>query len=391
MEILIHATNYNRTHQSIMSELYGMYEDVQEKELTEEEKNYSMVNDKYMEKDNNELYQNVTKAINDIGAKVNKINFPVFNVHPFPDKRIFLVDNCANLDDYRNKKVGKEIIEFYDEFDKKFGNIISNFTQKPLEYFRSYDKMKSVTDHFVCDYDNKKDLSPLEKMGLNLSEFYDYSKRFYGHFIFNYFVDEYTSGLEKTHLMQDFLGYMDRRIANHPHIAYKAPKMVIDFGHDTTVGPISRFMDSVFHKGYHKYCEFACNVYFELYKENGNDKYTVDYYLDDEKLISGMDYNEFKNTMQKHFWNETFTNEFCGVKEETKNTTEDETNLAEKKELEKQRNIYLILSIIFAVLFIIITTVAIILLKKMKTLQNERSEKLMGQNEIKGSELPTLS
>ena len=34
MEILIHATNYNRTHQSIMSELYGMYEDVQEKELT---------------------------------------------------------------------------------------------------------------------------------------------------------------------------------------------------------------------------------------------------------------------------------------------------------------------------------------------------------------------
>ncbi len=64
-----------------------MYEDVQEKELTEEEKNYSMVNDKYMEKDNNELYQNVTKAINDIGAKVNKINFPVFNVHPFPDKK----------------------------------------------------------------------------------------------------------------------------------------------------------------------------------------------------------------------------------------------------------------------------------------------------------------
>ena len=104
-----------------------------------------------------------------------------------------------------------------------------------------------------------------------------------------------------------------------------------------------------------------------------------------------MDYNEFKNTMQKDFWNDTFTYEFCGVKEETKNTTEDETNLAEKKELEKQRNIYLILSIIFAVLFIIIATVAIILLKKMKTLQNERSEKLMGENEIKGSELPTLS
>ena len=188
--------------------------------------------------------------------------------------------------------------------------------------------------------------------------------------------------------MQDLLGYMDRRIANHPHITYKAPKMVIDCGHDTTVGPISRFMDSVFHKGYHKYCEFACNVYFELYKEDGNDKYTVDYYLDDEKLISGMDYNEFKNTMQKHFWNDTFTNEFCGVKEETKNTTEDETNLAEKKELEKQRNIYLILSIIFAVLFIIITTVAIILLKKMKTLQNERSENLWVKMKLKEVNFP---
>ncbi len=381
-KILIHATDYNRTHQSILSELYGMYEDLLEPELNEKEKDYAMVNDIYMKDSNYELYTKLKAVLETTGNRVNNKSFPVFNVRKFPDKRIFLVDDCLKLNNYRHEKVGKKVREFYDEFDQKFGDVMTRFTGKSLEFFHLYDKMKSVTDHFICDYDNKKDLTPIEREGLNLEEFYNYSKRFYGHFIFDYFVDEYTSGLEETHLMQDMLGYMDRRIKFHPTITYKAPKMVMDCGHDTTVGPIARFMSTAFNIKYHKFCEFACNVYFELYKENDG-SYTIDYYLDDELLIKGMNYNEFSSTMKKHFWNDTYIDEFCGKKEDA--------DVTPKNKLEEYSNALFFISIISTILFLIFSTSTIVIFRRLKKLQKKFEANPLLDKEMEGSELPVLT
>ena len=382
MEILIHTTDYNRTHQSIMSELYGLYEDIRETNLTDEETNFNMVNDLYMSTSNKQLYTQIKDEIKLIDKKINKINFPILNVHTFPSKRIFLVDDCIKLNNYRLLKVGDQVREYYKEFDDKFSRILTSFMDKDNDYFHSYDNMKSVTDHFICDYDNKKDLKPLRLRGLNLEEFYDYSKRFYGHFIFNYFVDEYTSGLEETHLMQDLLGYMDRRIKYYPETTYKAPKMVMDCGHDTTVGPIARFIDSTFHVGYHKFCEFACNVYFELFFE-GNGKYSVDYYLDDEKLIDGMDYDEFKSTLQMNFWNDTYMDEFCGTREDT--------NIENKSKIEKYSNLLLAISIVSTMLFLIFITSTIVIFRRLKRLQKKIQENPLMDKDMEGSELPALT
>ena len=58
MEILIHATDYNRTHQSINSELLGMFGNTREKELTKEElERFQMINLNNMIKKNNDLLQ----------------------------------------------------------------------------------------------------------------------------------------------------------------------------------------------------------------------------------------------------------------------------------------------------------------------------------------------
>ena len=307
MEILIHATDYNHTHQSIMSELYAMYEDIKEKNLTEKEKDFYMVNKRY----NNlspTIQKNINQEIEKIGQRVNKNNFPIFNIRQFPSKRIFLVDDCIKLNNYRAEVTGDKVRKFYKEFDENFAESLSKIMNKSKEYFHSYDVMKSLTEHFICDYDNRRDLSHLKNYTLDIEKFYNYSKRFYGHFVFEYFIDNYTAALEETHLMQDLIGYMDRRIKNYPETTYKAPKMVMDCGHDTTVGPIARFMEGAFKIKYHEFCEFACNVYFELYKGNDN-TYTVNYYLDDELLINQMDYNEFKQKMQAHFWNESYMNE----------------------------------------------------------------------------------
>ena len=385
-QLLIHATNYNRTHQSIMSELYGMFEDNEEDNLKGNETEYSMVNNKYMIKNNMDLYNSIDKHLKEIGDKVNKKSFPVFNVHPFPSGRIFLVDNCIKLNNYRYEQTGAKISEYYKRFDNDFGKGLTNFTGKELAFFHIYDKMKSVTDHFICDYDGKKNLDPLKDYGIDLKKFYEFSKDFYGHFIFDYFVDKYTSGLEETHLMQDVIGYMDKRIkANKENIGdtYKAPKMVMDCGHDTTVGPMARFIDSAFDCGYHKFCEFACNIYFELYEDVETGKYSVDYYLDDDKLFENKDYDEFKKKIEARYWNDSYIDEFCGRKEDS--------DYDNKSELEKHADLLFNISIIATALFLIFLTSTIVIFKRLKKLQKKLKENPLMENELEGSELPALT
>jgi len=378
MEILIHATDYNRTHQSINSELMAMYEDCLEPELNDDEFKYEQVNLKYME---DSLKEEMKPYLDDLGKKVNLHSRPVFNIRKFKDKRIFLVDNCIKLDQYRDEKVGKKVRAFYDEFDKKFAKGFSNFINK--EYFHNYNKMKSITDHYICDYDNHKDLSIVTKNGIDLDEFLDFSKRFYGSFIFDWFVDDYTSGLEETHLMQDLLGYMDRRIKYHPKITYYAPKMVMDCGHDTTVGPIARFLSSSLGVRYHEFCEFACNIYLELYKEDDG-KYTVDYYLDDELIFKEKEfYKEFKEPIESHYWNDTYMDEFCGKKEDS--------DIDNSSKLSDYSNILFAISIVSSILFLIFITSTIVIFRRLKKLQKKLQENPLLNEETEGAELPALT
>ena len=306
----------------------------------------------------------------------------LINVHPFPKNRIFLVDNCKEIKVYRDEKCGNEVRALYKEFDEKYGNQCQKFFKlENKNYFTNYNKMKSITDHFICDYDNKKDLSAFhEETGIDLKEFYEFSKRFYGKFIFDWFIDEYTSGLEETHLMSDVLGYMDSRIKNKDKITYKAPKMVLDAGHDTTVGPISRFMSSAFNIKYNTFCNFACNVYFELYEDNGD--YFVDYYLDDEKLIDNMKYDEFKKKIQSKFWTDEQIENFC------KN---EDTKFNYKTDLEGNATLYMGISIISTSLFLVFGVSTIVIFRRLKKLEKKFNENPLLNNDLQGNELPDLS
>jgi len=261
MELLIHATDYNRTHQSIYSELMGMFAHSKEEPLKDSEINYNLTNKYYLEKYDNETKKKIDEEIKKLGNEVNAGSIPIFNIHDFPPNRIFLVDYCTKIDNYRDEQVGKLVRDLYKEFNEKYAKIFGTFIGPGN--FTDFDKMKSITDHFICDYDGKKDFGNLKNL-INLDEFYDFARRFYGTFIFHWFIDGYTSGLEETHLMQDLIGYMDRRIKYENVTTYKAPKMVMDCGHDTTVGPIARYMNATFNVPYHTFCDFACNVYYEL-------------------------------------------------------------------------------------------------------------------------------
>ena len=384
-EILIHATNYNRTHQSINSELIGMYGNSKEQELSPQEMNYELINFKYL---NKSLKSQIDNEIKQIGNQVNKDSIPIFNIKPFPDKRIFLVDNCLKIDQYRDEKVGEKVRDLYNEFQQKYAEKLLNFKKIKREYYTNYNKMKSISDHYICDYDNQKDLTKIVQYGINKTEFYNFTRRFYGTFIFDWFVDEFTSGLEETHLMKDLLGYMERRIEhrNEKEPNYHAPKMVMDCGHDTTVGPIARFMDSAFGCGYHNFCDFACNVYFELFKETndkGEERFTVDYYMDDDLLLKRVDFTTFKAKMESKFWNDNFVDQFCG--------TEEENSIKKSNGFEGNTNFLLGLSFVSTSLFLIFLTSTLIFFKRYRQLKKKLEENPMLDKDLEGSELPELT
>ena len=274
-------------------------------------------------------------------------NIPIFNVHPFPPNRTFnLETNCKNLDKMRDENLkGKEDLLFgyflqHKEKLKEF------FKFEDYSYFTNIRMMNSITDHYISDYYNDKDLSEFHNItGIDLDEFMEKSGKFYHDWMYNYYCSNTTCSMEASRLMEDLLGYMERRIQYYPNTTYKAPKLVIDCGHDTTVAPIQMFMyetweDKPEYGINTQYCGFACNVYFELYKDKTNSsKYYVYYYINDE-LIHIFDYKEFNDTLRAHIYPQDNITEYClsdEDKEEREKKQKKEEELDRREEELKRR------------------------------------------------------
>ena len=350
-EVLFHVTDYNRTHQSINSELIGMYQPGALKTLTQIQLNesYPPNNKVWLNKQmkNDSLYSDIIEEIESLGNKTIIDNIPIFNVHPFPPNRTFnLETNCKNLDKMREESLkGKEDL-LYGYFLQHKEKLKEFFKFEDYSYFTNIRMMNSITDHYISDYYNDKDLSEFHNItGIDLDEFMEKSGKFYHDWMYNFYCSNTTCSMEASRLMEDLLGYMERRIQNYPNTTYKAPKLVIDCGHDTTVAPMQMFMyetweDKPEYGINTQYCGFACNIYFELYKDKTNSsKYYVYYYIDDE-LIHIFDYKEFIDTVRAHIYPQDNITEYClsdEDKEEREKKQKKEEDLERREEELKRR------------------------------------------------------
>ena len=108
------------------------------------------------------------------------------------------------------------------------------------------------------------------------------------------FCDKKSCVMESSKLMEDLITYMDKKIHDEN---YKI-KMVLDFGHDVTVGPMQLFMFQAFDVDY-TVCSFSCNIFFELHKKLSKDnkeRYFVRYLVDDDLRLN-IPYAEFKKNV----------------------------------------------------------------------------------------------
>ena len=351
-EVLFHVTDYNRTHQSLNSELIGMYQPGLLKTLTPKQVEGSFPPNEVVwseEADkNNSLYQEILKEIADLGNKTIIDNIPIFNVHPFPPNRTFNVEtNCHNLDKMREESIKNKTEKLYGYFLLHAEALKNFFGFENTSFVTNIRMMNSITDHYISDYKNFKDLSVFHKeTGIDLDEFMEKSGQFYHDWMYNYYCTNITCSMESSRLMEDLLGYMKRRIDTRDYKkSYKAPKMVIDCGHDTTVAPMQMFMyetwkDKPEYGIDTQYCGFACNIYFELYKTK-DDKpiYYVFYYID-EDLKHIFEYEEFVETVKKHLYTQDYIVEYCITdeeKEERERKKREEEEEKKRKEEEERK------------------------------------------------------
>ena len=353
-EVLFHVTDYNRTHQSLNSELIGMYQPGLLKTMTEKEVNgsYPPNEEVWLNKslENNTLYQDILNEIKSLGNKTIVDNIPVFNVHTFGPNRTFnLETNCKNLENMRMKSIENKTELLFGYFMKYSEQLQKFFDFEDDSFVTNIRMMNSITDHYISDYKNYKDLTKFhEETGIDLDQFMEYSGKFYHDWMYNYYCTNTTCSMESSRLMEDLLGYMERRIAIKDNKkSYKAPKMVIDCGHDTTVAPMQMFMyetweDKPEYGINTQYCGFACNIYFELYKtKDDKAEYYVYYYIDDD-LKHVFKYNEFYETVKAHIYTQDEIVEYCITdeeKEERERKKREEEEEKRRKEEEERKKI----------------------------------------------------
>ena len=339
-ELLIHVTNVSRVKESAYNQLLGMFnpsikilenealiEDISDLNILYYPPNYKIwkykkenkykkiINEaelsiKYLKILKNESKSFLTEGIFDIEKVNNNINN--IKLTPFLKNRTFKSEiNCKNHDKYisHNYK-DKYSILIKETLEKKYEKQLQKFFKyNNKEWLYSLNHSISIVNHFISNYNDGRSLRKfLDETGIDKEEFHQKCLNIYFWWLYNIYCDKKTCIMESTKIMEDLIEYMDNKINNKTNKL----KMVIDLGHDVTVAPMQYFMYEAFGT-YYTVCNYACNIYFELYKEENNGKdnyYYIQYYVDDELRLS-LNYELFKKKVISKLWTQEEMDNFC--------------------------------------------------------------------------------
>ena len=338
-ELLIHATQVTRTKESAYNQLLGMFNPKMkihdDYDINNEIKNcnkfyyppnyniWKNETDKKYKKIINEAELNIELLENMYNEsrsfltegkfspeKLNEKNNMNFILTPFLANRTFYTElNCINhkkyIDHNYNDEYAKIIIE---NFEKKFNNKLEKFFKyKNKEWLYYVNHSISIVNHFFSNYYEEKDLKEFfETTEIDKEDYYKACLNIYKWWLYHIYCDKKTCIMESSKIMEDLIGYMDNKINNKTKL-----KMIIDLGHDVTVGPMQLFMHETFNTNFTT-CFFSCNIYFELHKEINNNeyKYYVKYFVDDQLRLN-IDYDLFKKNIISKLWKEEQKDNFC--------------------------------------------------------------------------------
>ena len=348
-EIQIFSTNSIRTLKSLEAQLHAMYLPGTGDILSNEELEVAYPPRK--EFLSNEVLAEIDTMDN--SAIINGTN--VFPIQFYPTGKVFLnePDNCPYMTSYRlqlEERINSTLTNFMKDFDKKYGDKLREYLNRPnKDFIYTYGSLIDITDNYICNYDNGKDLSDfLSKTGFDKEEFHQSAievKKFY---LFHLNSDQTAGIIGATPHMTDLINYMENKIKDENNVTYSQPKMVIQGGHDTTLNSIQFFMQKAFNISL-QYIQFGANIYFELHKNETNNKYTVKYFYDGELLLEE-EYNYFKKKVLENIMSEEKIHDFCFQEENNKKDNDKSSNSSTIILLVISNIIFLVATVVLAFL-----------------------------------------
>ena len=354
-EILIESTDKNRTITSALSLLQGLYPFQTGKNVTYTQQNYSIPP---IQK------SNISKELqNEIDNLLNQnYSLPLFQTI-IPLHNFFEVECSEKKKRIRNYNLNhNEFILNYTKsvWDKKYKEKLQNLFKEIYHQIDEYNftTYYNIGDQFLSNLNEGRNMSFIEKYGINFDEFYNDSLDV--SMISLKYGDngnengEFTS-YKTSNQFKELIYYIKKIVYNDMFniTEMNTPKFLLLSAHDVTLTPLQIKFLQLFNTSFKNpvICSF---IFIEVYKKDENKKinlsykdYEVDYYFNDEYMKT-IDLNVFIDGLFSGIWDEDKMEEFCGIENE------------EKKQ-EKEINKYFFLIIIFSSILIINIIVIIII------------------------------
>ena len=317
-EIKAYSTDSYRAISSLECYLNGLYDNTN--------LNENIIHDEYTIYPPGNITENMKNKANSLGIYAIPKNNHIIPINIFQkSEHSFVLHEPGKISDCQSiSKIRQKIISQYknndiiEEFNKKYTDKLKNFYKNnniSINFDFTPDKINLLCDTFYSDITDNRDLSILEKEGINLEEINEFCNN-----ILSIVQKEIVSGnkdivmMSQTPPIKKLIKWMDERIeldkkGETNKIIGGSPKYTIWSGHDSSISTIQMFMNLIFGTKW-SFPIFSSTVIFELHKIDENENYEIIYYVNDEKLLK-IDYYKFKNKVDKNLWSQEQIDSFC--------------------------------------------------------------------------------
>ena len=374
--ILVMSTNYNRTINSALSQLYGLYPTFNGT-ITESQK-------KYANPPISSLSDTIKTHIDALNSKgdylPNSLNLVPLHIFHNSEHRIEELENpsCSKVaneikkNNINNNEISSRLKTFKDTYSELF--------KKHLKYVKDFDYhiIEKLADQFITDMAEGHDFSSFKNSTKiddeTFANLYNFFLDFAGRTMKDYQYGDSEGKLiriDMSPFFNELVEYIQKRInirINNTHVSqndYSSPKFVMISGHDSTLTSMMLFLGLMFKKEntsyYYRNPIYASNAAFEVYiKDNEDltklteDSFEIEYYFNGE-MIDTFNFTDFKEKVKKEAYTPEKIGEICKY-----NTSDDKDDTKTESTSNTTLTIFIILTIILAIAVVIL---CIIILK----------------------------
>ena len=329
-EIYIMSSDSNRTVESALAQIQGIYQNKTDINLTNYQINRSIPY--YFENKLDPEFERFLESIENYSLPHN-IQIPP--IHSIDDRyhiyRISENENCEPYNYIKEDNLKKTVVKnFINNFNYTFGELLlSNLSISDKNYFTNINNIDIVCDNFLSNYEIGNKLNKI----FNEKKYIDFYDECIEYFTLKY-KEIHIQGIKKNNIvglitqsqiMRIILNYMKKRydlsIKGNEYedlIINGSPKYVMLKGHDFTISTMEDLLKIIFETEI-SFPSIGSSQFFVLNKISNSlgTKYNVEIIFND-KIKLEIDFKSFEKKIKKKIWSSKKVADFCGWDEYAK-------------------------------------------------------------------------